>query len=61
MRRRDRAGQYAAMSEEENETGPERRGNTVRARVFLITMLLLIGSTVGLLIYAYLRAGPPAP
>jgi len=59
LRRRRGAGQYGTMSEEENETGPERRGNTVRARMFLITMLFLIGSTVGLLVYAYLRAAPP--
>ena len=42
-----------------DESGFTGRGKPIRARMFLITMLLLFGGTVGLLVYAFFRAGPP--
>lgn len=47
------------VTENEHKSGFEGRGKTVRARMFLITMLLLFAATVGLLVYAYFRLGPP--
>lgn len=58
-------GQYGHMSEDKQtpdtteDHKPTGMGKTVRARMFLITMLLLFAGTVGLLVFAYLRSGPP--
>lgn len=65
MHRAGPAGQYDLMSDDKQtpdkteDHKPPGMGKTVRARMFLITMLLLFAGTVGLLVFAYLRSGPP--
>lgn len=48
------------MTDNENKADPGDGGRKVKARMFLITMLLLFAGTVGILIYAVLRSTPSA-
>ena len=46
------------MTKQENQSDQEAPGRKVKARMFLITMLVLFGGTLGVLIYAALRSVP---
>jgi hypothetical protein len=60
LRRHHSAGQYDLMTKQENQRDEEAPGRKVKARMFLITMLVLFGGTLGVLIYAALRSVPSA-
>lgn len=46
------------MTNDDNPSDGEKPGRKVRARMFLLTMLLLFAGTLGILIYAVLRSAP---
>ena len=48
------------MTNDENPSDGEPTGHKVKARMFLLTMLLLFAGTLGILIYAVLRSVPTA-
>lgn len=58
LHERAHAGQYKPMTNDENPTDDKAPGRKVKARMFLLTMLLLFAGTLGILIYAVLRTVP---
>ena len=58
LRKRPPAGQYETMTKQENHNDGGTPGRKVKARMFLVTMLLLFAGTLGIPIYAVLRSVP---